>query len=283
MNREPLNEITDEQVAAYRADGAVCLRGLVDADWIALLAQGVERDKADPGPMARHNTPDGAPGEFFVDFCLWRRHDEFRRFAFDSPAAGVAARMMGSRRVNFYHDHLLVKEPGTLEVTPWHQDQPYYPVDGAQVCSIWLPLDPVPLDICPEFLKGSHRWGRWFQPRYFKQTAAPELEIEDNPFEPMPDIEAERDRHDFLSWELEPGDCILFHALTVHGAPANPHTTSRRRGFATRWLGDDATYAARVGQTSPPIEGHGLEPGDPMHCDAFPRVWPRENPDRGPS
>lgn len=33
----------------------------------------------------------------------------------------------------FYHDHVLVKEPGAESETPWHQDQPYYPVDGFKV------------------------------------------------------------------------------------------------------------------------------------------------------
>ena len=33
----------------------------------------------------------------------------------------------------FYHEHVLVKEPGAQRVTPWHCDQPYYPIDGNQV------------------------------------------------------------------------------------------------------------------------------------------------------
>lgn len=274
MNRPSRRALADEDVAAYRQDGVVCLRRAFDAEWIALLAAGVEKDKAAPGPMARHNTPEGAPGEFFVDFCMWLRFDEFRRFVFDSPAAEIMARLMGARRINFYHDHLLVKEPRTREVTPWHHDQPYYPVDGEMVASIWLPLDPVPREVCPEFIRGSHRWGRWFRPRYFKDAPNADLRIEENPFEPMPDIEAEREDHEILSWELTPGDCLCFHALTVHGAPANP-LPGRRRGYSTRWVGEDATYARRVGQISPPIEGHGLEPGDPLDCAMFPRVWPR--------
>ncbi len=275
MNRAPLNALTEDEIAAYRRDGAVCLRGLFDGDWLELLARGVEKDKAHPGPLVRYNTPDGGPGEFFVDFCMWRRWPEFRRFVFDSPGPEIAAGLTGARRVNFYHDHLLVKEPGTRELTPWHQDLPYYPLAGDQVCSIWLPLDPVPREICPEFVKGSHRWGRWFRPRYFKDTAAPDLEIEDNPFEPVPDVDGHRDDYELLSWELEAGDCIVFHGLTLHGAPANV-SPERRRGYATRWLGDDVTFAERQGQVSPPIEGHGLEPGDPVEGEMFPRVWPRQ-------
>lgn len=273
LNREPLNPITDAEVEAFRRDGAVCLRKVFDPDWLELIAEDVERSKRDPGPMVRRNTPAGNPGEFFVDFQLWTRFEGARRFVYESPAAAVAARMMGARRVVYYHDHLLVKEPGTQERTPWHHDQPYYPVDGEMVASIWLPLDPVGRDTCVEYLAGSHRWGRWFAPRYFNQ-ANTKLETGGR-FEEMPDIDAEiaAGKHRLLGWDLEPGDCIFFHALTVHGAPGNVSTARRRRAWATRWLGEDARYGDRPGQISPPITGHGLKAGDPMECDTFPLVW----------
>ncbi len=51
-----------------------------------------------------------------------------------------------------------------------------------------------------------------------------------------------------------------------------------RTGFATRWLGDDAGYAARPGLTSPPYPGIGLEDGEPLREDWFPVVW-REGDD----
>ena len=75
---------------------------------------------------------------------------------------------------------------------------------------------------------------------------------EDPRFEPMPDIDAERDRHVFLSWDMAPGDVIAFHARTVHGAPGNAQADRRRRAYATRWLGADARYAERPGTVSPP-------------------------------
>jgi ectoine hydroxylase-related dioxygenase (phytanoyl-CoA dioxygenase family) len=266
--------ISTQDVERFREDGAVVLRDVFDDAWLDLLAEAVERDKAEPGPMVRYNTPEGADGEFFVDFQLWTRWEGARRFVFESPAAEIMATMLQSRRINFYHDHLLVKEPGTAERTPWHHDQPYYPVDGEQVASIWLPLDPVPEEISVQFIAGSHRWGRWFAPQYFNQGNTA-LKVEESRFEAIPDFDAMSDEHRLLSWELAPGDCIVFHALTVHGAPGNPSSTLRRRAYATRWLGDDARYADRSGQISPPLTGHGLKPGDPMDCEMFPQVWPR--------
>lgn len=266
--------IDDETTAAYRRDGAVCLRGAFDMAWIESLRAAVDANRAEPGPMARYNTPEGQPGEFFVDFQLWQRHDACRRFVTESPAAEIAAALLGARTISFYHDHLLVKEPGTLERTPWHHDQPYYPLEGEMVGSIWLPLDTVAEETCVEYIAGSHRWGRWFAPQYFNR-ANTSLEAQDPRFEPIPDFDAERRAHRMLRWSLEPGDCIFFHALTVHGAPGNRASDRRRRAYATRWLGEDARYASRPGRISPPLEGHGLQPGDAMTCEMFPEVWPR--------
>ena len=144
---------TDEDVARYRSDGAICLRGAFSAEWIERLRRAVDDDIAAPGPMMRLNTPQGAPGRFFVDFQLWQRHPAARDFVHDSPAAEIARRLMRTREVVYYHDHLLVKEPGTRERTPWHHDQPYYPIDGEQIVSLWLPLDPVDRGTCVEYVK----------------------------------------------------------------------------------------------------------------------------------
>jgi hypothetical protein len=49
---------------------------------------------------------------------------------------------MGSSAVNFFYDQLFVKEPGTTERTPWHQDQPYWALQGSQICSVWVRYEP---------------------------------------------------------------------------------------------------------------------------------------------
>lgn len=263
--------VTAEEIEAYRTEGAVCLRGVFDREWLELLAAGVERNLKEPGPYARFYTPQGAPGLFFGDYCNWTRIPEYARFLRDSPAAGIAGRLMGASKVNLFHEHVLVKEPGTLERTPWHHDQPYWTVDGWQVCSLWMCLDPVPNDTCPEFVAGSHRWGEWYTPRRFVDSA--NHPAEDPSFRPVPDVEGNRERYSLLSWDLEPGDCIVFHGLTLHGAPGNPLPT-RRRAIASRWTGDDAVYVLRPGFMSPPPPPDGTpQPGAPMDSPVFPVVW----------
>ena len=263
--------LADALVEDFTRNGAVCVRGQFSLEWLDTLARGVEKNFAEPGPDHTVYTPPGKPGGFYDDYCNWDRIEEYRSFVMESPAAEIAARLMRSNGARIYHEHVLVKEPGTEEITPWHHDLPYYGVDGDQLCSIWLPLDPVPRSACPEFVAGSHSGGNLYYPRLFSNHQ--DYAAGETGFTTLPDIESHRDDYDILSWDLELGDCIAFHMRTIHGAPSTRQLRTRRRGFSTRWLGDDARFAVRPWQTSPPYRGVELEPGAVMEHPAFPLVY----------
>jgi ectoine hydroxylase-related dioxygenase (phytanoyl-CoA dioxygenase family) len=273
-----MSTLSQQQIETFQRDGVVLLEGVFN-DWIDTLRAGVDTNMRDPGPFGRDYLDDAAGGRFFGDYCNWNRIDEYRQFMFASPAPALAAGLMRSDSVRIFHEHVLVKEPGTNKITPWHHDQPYYCVDGRQVCSMWIPLDPVAIETCPQFVAGSHDWGRWFLPRKFTGV---DYDHDDAQLEPVPDIDANRDQYDIRSWALKPGDAIAFHYLTIHGAPANL-SDQRRRGFAARWLGDDTRYAKRSGETSPPFPGldERLQVGDPLDTEEFPLVFPRSTDDHG--
>lgn len=255
-------------VDAFRRDGAVKLSAAFSPEWIAELRDGIDRNMAEPGPFGRTYTPEGKPGFFFGDYCNWRRIPEYEDFLKNSPAADLAGQLMGSRKVVLFHEHVLVKEPGTEERTPWHHDQPYYCVEGTKTCSLWIPLDPVPREVCVEFVAGSHAWGKRFLPTKFKGEA---YDRADDGLEPLPDIELQRGEHTILGWDMEPGDAIAFSFLTVHGAPGNPgHGGNRRRAFAARFCGDDVIYVKRKGEVSPPFPNVRLNHGDPLRGEDFP-------------
>ena len=246
-------------VERFEADGALVLRG-VFRDWVEPLRAGVARVMAEPSPLERTYRPRDGSAPFFQDFCNWQRIPEFRAFVFESPAAEIAARLMRSKTARFFPDHVLVEEPGASTVTPWHQDEPYYAVEGAQTVSFWTPLDPVARDTVMECVAGSHRWGSGFRPTRFDGTPL----YPKDAFEEIPDIDAKRGELNVLGWEVEPGDAIAFTFRTVHGAPAN-RSARRRRAFSSRWVGDDAVQVERGGQTSPPFSD----------LDQFPLVFRR--------
>ena len=228
---------------------------------------------ARPSPRAKVASAGGDPGLFIEDFCNWQHNAAYRRVIFESPLAAAAGALTGSRTIRLYHDHMLTKEPGTRAPTPWHQDQPYYNIEGEQNVSIWIAVDPVRRHSTLEFVAGSHR-GPWLMPRSFMDQQAkwfPEGSLAD-----LPDIEAQRDTLPILGWAVEPGDVVCFHMLALH-ASRGVDGDRRRRVFSVRWLGDDMRHAPRAWVTSPPFPGlaEQLPAGAPMDHPLFPIVWER--------
>lgn len=255
----------------FQTDGAVCVRQAFDPAMIALATEAIEANLASLSPLAkRASADDDQP--FVEDFCNWQRLPQLERFIRESRAAEVAAELMGASTVRFFHDHVLVKEPGTRQRTPWHQDQPYYNVSGRMNASMWLPVDPVPKHTCLQLVAGSHA-GPWYLPRTFLDGHA--RWFPDGSLQELPDFDAEPERWRILSWELEPGDAVFFHMLTVHGAPGVTGN-ERRRVLSLRFLGDDMVHDPRPWKTSPPFPGleDQLAPGSSLDHELFPVLWP---------
>jgi ectoine hydroxylase-related dioxygenase (phytanoyl-CoA dioxygenase family) len=261
--------LTDEIVAAFRRDGVAFIPGLL-ADRLEALAADVEANIAAPSPLNRSYQPADGSAQFFQDYCNWQQFPAYRAAIMESAMAETAARLMGSRTARIFHEHVLVKEPGNSMQTPWHQDQPYYLVEGQQSVSFWVPLDPVPRSISVEYVAGSHNWGKDFRPQRFDGSAL----YQGDTSEAVPDVEARREDWPVRGFDMQPGDAVAFHFRSLHGAPAN-FTPNRRRAISFRWVGDDARFARRKGRTSPPFPGLEFEDGAPFAGPDFPVVWPR--------
>jgi ectoine hydroxylase-related dioxygenase (phytanoyl-CoA dioxygenase family) len=259
-----------EQIEAFQRDGVVCIPNVLDSAEVALAAGAIDDVLAGPGPLAKVASGSDDPGRFFEDFCRWQTVPAIERLARHSSVGQIAGQLMATPEVRLYHDHVLVKEGGTRQRTPWHQDQPYYNVDGRGV-SAWIPVDPVPLAGCLELVAGTHV-GPWLMPRTFLDGVAkwfPEGSLAE-----LPDIDADRSGFDVRSYELRPGDAIFFDFLTVHGAPGFLFP-GRRRVLSLRYLSDAARHAPRRWRTSPPFDGLAdeLADGAPMDHPRFPVVW----------
>ena len=257
--------ITQEHIDTYQRDGVVLIKGLF-ANHVNTLRTGVAENMAAPGPYASNNEKAGETGRFFDDYCNWPRIIAFEQVISTSPAAQVAAELMQSKTAQLFHDHVLVKEPGTSMATPWHQDGPYYFVEGRQTISFWSPLDPVK-EATLRCVAGSHLWEKPVLPTRWAKN---EPFFDPAPYMPVPDPDAEG--MDVREWEMEPGDAVAFHYGILHGARGNT-SAERRRAFSLRLVGDDARYVERPGPTSPPYPGHGMVAGQKLREDWFPVLW----------
>lgn len=258
--------ITPQHIADFQRDGAVVIRGAL-TDWVDTMAAGIDRNMSDPGEYASEN--DATKGRFFDDYCNWQRIPEFEQVVRQSPAAQIAAHAMQSQTAQFFHDHVLVKEPGTPKPTPWHQDSPYYFVQGQQTVSLWIPLDPVQENSL-RFIAGSHRWDKLVRPVSWADDS--DFYQSDQDWTPVPNPDSDPENTKVLEWPMDPGDAVLFDFRTVHGARGNL-STQRRRALSLRFVGDDARYVERPGRTSPPFPGHNMKQGEQLRTDWFPILY----------
>ncbi len=255
-------------VDAFQRDGAVVIRAALTPSEVTTLTSGIERNRAERSPRAIVASDPDDPGEFLEDFCNWQNIAEYGDIMRSSALPRLAKALMASATARIYHDHLLVKTAGTRQPTPWHQDQPYYNVDGRQNVSFWIPVDPVPRETTLEFCAGSHL-GPWYVPRTFRTGEArwfPEHMLAE-----MPDMAGAENQARVIGWPLQPGDAVAFHMLTLHAAPGS---AGLRRVFSARYLGDDMRHAPRVWKTSPAFPGLAdtLPAGAEMHHPLFPMV-----------
>lgn len=266
--------VSPDDVQTYRRDGFVVLRGVIDPGTLALIEQGVAKNLAAPSKWSNDYTTQadpGAPkGRFFDDYVNWGAIEEFSRTALSGPLPRIAAELMGTDRPRFFHEHVLVKEPGTATPTPWHHDDPYYGVEGMDNVSIWVPLDTVPASIALRCITGSHLSPRRFIPNRF---------VDDSPyvraaegFETFPSVEELESLGTVVTCPAEPGDVVAFHYRTLHSAPGTAHHAHRRRVVSYRYVGDDARWITRPWKTSPPFEAEGLVDGDVLDERRFPLV-----------
>ena len=242
-------------VDAFRADGVVLLDGLLDADVVTRLRRICARAR----PVGEG---------FWSESNVWRRDPSLREVLADARVGGTLAALLGSTQVWLFEETLLVKEAGSSTPTPWHQDLVHYPLSGSMVATLWVSLDAVAPDGGRvTYVRGSHRWGRRFASVGFtsgETITAPGVD-------PVPQDVLDGGSRAVVSFPTRPGDCIVHHGLTLHGAPGNA-SRSARRALAVSVFGDDVTYAPAALPISHPAEPE-LRAGHTLG-ELFPRLWP---------
>jgi len=283
MNTNLLRTITPEEVDNYHCDGVLLLQNMFDKDWIKLLNKGLDVNIKTPTRRSRIWHKDTSGHSMFYDHTAWQGIDEYRKFIFNSPAAQICGRLTGSTAINFFFDSVFVRSTGTQFETPWHQDEPYWSVEGYDACSIWMPLVPVKRKSSLSFVPGSHCLKTVFKQYNFgdlnpvRKKNVDQVDFSDIAEQKFPDINADPERFGVVSWDVEPGDCVVFNGRTMHGGSGKLDGDCDLRVFTTKWVGDDVRIKFRdcgmdPDHSSDMIE-KGLKPGDRPDTDLYPRVW----------
>jgi ectoine hydroxylase-related dioxygenase (phytanoyl-CoA dioxygenase family) len=277
--------VTQQQIEQYDADGILLLKDVFDPGWVEKMRVAVDEVLDKPGPQSMDINDDG-DGRFTFDTWIWTYNDRFREVVFSAPWAGLAADILNAKRVNLVFDFISVKEPHTSQPAVWHQDAPGNPVEGPQAGTFWVSLDHVTAESgAVRYVRGSHKWGRRFEPVGSNDVYEHELyagrapdTIRPNDLEEMPNIDAIVKATDILSFETGPGDVIVHDVLTIHSSPGN-NSARRRRALGLRFAGEQATYAVRETKLNiRPLVDPRLAHGDPFPAEpdhpVFPQVWP---------
>lgn len=271
--------VRSEDVEAFRRDGAIMLRGVLDEDWLRVLAQGVALNLARPSTRRLDWVRDEASGEhLFFDAVAVHHNPFYSRYMLQSPIGPIAAAMMGSPTALAFYLSVFIRAQGTQAATPWHQDQTYWCVEGRQALSIWTSLDTVPAGTELRFVRGSHLWRRPLAKPYFEQERMGGIRpAQPRDVLPVPDFDGvDRDRFELIGWAMEPGDVVVFHAMTAHGGSGRLPAAMERRAVSAQWLGEDARLVDRPGGHDPhwlpEFARFGLGPGDYPGCAMCPAI-----------
>jgi ectoine hydroxylase-related dioxygenase (phytanoyl-CoA dioxygenase family) len=272
MNPTDLPELASDyslepgQIARFRSDGHLLLRGVATTDEVAAYRPAILRARdlygAEPTPLARRDTYGKA---FLKGMNLWPHDVGVARFVLARRFAAIAADLLGVDGVRVYHDQALLKEPGG-GLTPWHQDQHYWPLVTDHTLTMWMPL----VDVTPEmgtmhFASGSHGDGYLGDlPISDESEVKFEQFIKERGFTKVPGV------------AMAAGDATFHYGWTLHGAPGNSSTITREV-MTIIWYPD----GTRVG----PLDNDsrkrdrdrwlpGLQPGDLAASALNPLVFP---------
>lgn len=256
-------KLSSEQLEAFELDGVICIKNALDYTWVERMRTAVDKNLCSDKSLNTKGIS-RLQGRIEHSSMLWLFDIDFHALAFESPMASLAAQVLKSEKINFFTDGFYVKQPKTSDRIGWHNDLPYWPIQGWQCCKIWLALDQVKEENGHlKYIKASHRWGK-------------ELRDGENS-----SWFVEPESEEILSWNMEPGDCLIHHFLTIHSSSPNI-SSNQRRAVVTNWTGDDITYYYRP-NTWPyqPLDEIDLpefdsfkvkKNGDPIDCDIFPRI-----------
>lgn len=271
-------QVTEQLKQDLAVEGAVVARGLFDVEQLRRVRQSYDYGIAHPSPQAKRVYP-GTPDEHFNEYGNPDNIEQYLMLIKDLGLADLAASLWDSEHVWFLGEELFMKKGGKAGRSPWHQDTSYMPANGPHLLNIWISFEKLPRHNALEFVRGSHL-GTQYDGTSYTDPSDPTKPLWGNGEWPqLPDIQADRAQDaaswDVVSWDLEPGDALVFHSGILHGgAPVTPDCPDRHT-LVLRFFGDKLSY--RPLPSIKPDFGHDisglndptLRPGDPYHPEYF--------------
>ena len=254
MMLDTLYALTDEQIAQYQRDGHIQLEHVLDAADIPPYQAAIERTVAERNKETRALKDRDTYGKAFLQTTnLWEHNAKVKEYVTAKRFAGIAARLMGVDKVRLYHDQALFKEAGG-GITPWHQDQHYWPLATNKTITMWMTLADISADMGTlRFASGSQAEG------YLG-----DIPISD---ESETQLRAFVERKGFKlqqAAEMKAGSATFHSGWTLHSAPPN-FSDRMRPAMTVIYFADGARLSELDNKHRVNDRDHwlpGTEPGD---------------------
>lgn len=259
--------IAPSKIDLYQKNGHICLRGVASREELEAyyphVEGALEKFRKERRPLGERDTYHKA---FIQVGNLWVRDEAVKRFVLARRFAKIAAELMGVRGVRIYHDQALFKEPGGGH-TPWHQDQYYWPIEGNNTITMWMPFTDAPIE------KGSMT----FADKQHLGGPLVQLAISDESSRFFTKWARESDLH-LTTYELGAGDATFHAGWTPHKAPGNS-TKEMRPVMTIIYVDADARVCEPMNEAQPVDMAAffpGLKPGDHINTHLNPQVYYRD-------
>jgi len=239
-------DLSQDAIDQFAKDGYIKLKNVIDPSALKLLRWRISSILLE----VLGRTPGLA---FRSDEMMWLQDDLVRRFVLSTRVAQIATKLLKVDAVRLYHDNALSKEPGCGR-TPWHYDHHHFPIDSLNVCTAWIPLQPIPKEMGPlAFAAGMETYKLVNHLPFNKFDSSYDIQLgkilSDN------DVPIHDD-----AFEL--GEISFHHALSFHTAGANM-TGESRMALATTYFEDGARLTPSQTMISGDFQKFmpGVEPG----------------------
>ncbi|MET9297129.1 phytanoyl-CoA dioxygenase family protein [Streptomyces sp. NPDC003077] len=268
---------------AWRADGAVLMKGCLDPVQLARCREAFDWAVGHPGPNASRMF-DGTGQQSHVDNANPLAKSRLDALVSSLPFGRLFADLWGSEHVWYFAEEIFLKAGGRGGRTAWHQDTAYLPWAGEHWANAWISFQALPKANSLEIIRGSHH-GIQYDGTTFANPEDPTEPLHGDGVLPrLPDIDAELardpDAYEVLSWATEPGDVVVLHPRALHGGAHVDAACPDRHTLVLRFFGDDATFRP-LPESNKHFARNGalfveemakLRPGEPFRSPLFRRL-----------
>jgi len=243
------------ELAGFRADGYLIVRGLADralcAEMKAVaerhLAQAIppveyEADVHYPGSPPSYDAPGGRTIRRLLQ--AYARDPVFARWATGAPIATRLKQLLGPEVMLAlaHHNCVMTKQPRYSSITGWHRDIRYWAFERPELISVWVALGREFVDNgCLLVLPGTHT--AEFAADRLDTAQFLRTDVELN----QPLLQTQ------VAVELEPGDVLFFHCRLFHAAGRNSSPATKFSPVFTYHAADNHPLPGTRSALPPPV------------------------------